>query len=814
MSYRKWTGHCLDGLYYLFSFGVSVLGMLLILKSRGFYPFKDTTLFILDMRDQYLEFYASLRYIIEGDNSLFFSWSRSLGGNYIGLYAYYLANPLSWITVFFPVEKLYIGILVLTLLKIGFCGLTFSLFASYLWNKYCTLGDCWRRFVLIPLVVSYALISYNIIYSSCLMWLDGVIMLPLILLGVEKILEGRKGALYMAALALSCLFNFYTGYMAGLFAVLYFAFRVTVLVSRKTWKKYIRITGRFILTSLLAGGLSAPLLVPVILDLFSGKLSASQHFFTKYTNFDFFAIFGQFRNGAYTGLLPIHESLNLPNVYCGCIALLLAVAFFLQRRVPLREKLAAGVLLLVLLLSFYLVPLNLIWHGLQEPNGYFYRNSFVLSFFLLYLAVRTVCLVPVDKVPSIWQRRPVFECIAVLFMGAVAVDMGVNGRTLLYELQNEFAYDKVDHFERYFLKTKPLLENFSYDEGFYRVNQEYEYSKNDAMLLGYNGMTHYSSTFNAAVNSITAWLGMAQDWIYNTGYGSTPLTDSLLAVKYVLADTAVEESYELLERTDYGTAVYRNDDALSIVYSAPAPEMNLNLVHASPFENQNDLLNRIANTNHQYFAPIDFFTEGDEEGWTYEFTADTNEPIYLYMHYGGYSYAQVYVNGEEIGEYFTSETRCTLYLGSFEPGQKVLVEVVPSGPVVLEGTEIVRLQESLLHDTLSELQQGNMQIEKHNGGRLEGTIYVSEGNRILSSIPYDAGWRVKIDGKRVPIQTYAEAFMMFEVEEGKHFVEFSYVSPGVEEGMIAFVITALIGGIYFRLGRHRKKSVGKNTLRG
>ena len=99
---KKKTFLWVDILLYASAFFISVTGMLFILKSRGFYPFKDNTLFIMDMQSQFMEFLASLRYTINGDNSIFYSWSRSLGGNYLGLYAYYLASPLSWITIFSP----------------------------------------------------------------------------------------------------------------------------------------------------------------------------------------------------------------------------------------------------------------------------------------------------------------------------------------------------------------------------------------------------------------------------------------------------------------------------------------------------------------------------------------------------------------------------------------------------------------------------------------------------------------------------------------------------------------------------------------
>lgn len=800
----------MDGLYYFLSFVIPVLGMLLILKSRGFYPFKEDTLFILDMKDQFMEFYASLRYVFGGDNSIFCSWSRSLGGNYIGLYAYYLANPLSWITTLFPLEKFYTAILTLTLLKTGCCGLTFSMFAAFLWNRYYPHVDQtgkgdqgrsrWYRFLLVPFAVSYALISYNIVFSSCLMWIDGVIMLPLILLGVEKLLDGQKGGWYLVSFAAACLFNYYTAYMTGLFAAIYLIFRVITLCSRTSWKKYRSAGIRFTATTLLAVGLAAPLLVPTMLDLISGKFVTEQIFAEKYINFSFPSLFGQFKNGAYSGLLPIYsDAVNMPNVYCGYIAIALAIVFFLLRKIPVREKLAAGGVLLVLMCSFYFVPINLIWHGLAYPNGYLYRYSFVMSFFILYLSVRTLCALPVGKLPSIRQRKPVFEAVTLLVMGAVALDMGLNGRALLYSLQNEFGYDNVNSYTEYLASTQPLIEEIqAKDSGFYRMNQGYEYSKNDAMLLGYNGMSHYSSTFNAAVNSLTLRLGMAQDWFYNTGYGSTPLTDSLFGIKYILRDSKVPDFYTKMAETEYGTAYYCNQDALAIAYSAPLSNKSVILENDSPFQNQNAFLNGIAGTETEYFTSVDYTQEGDENGWAYVFQADSRDPLYLFIHSTGYSHADIYVNGESVGQYFTPETKCILYLGSFEPGQQVAVKVVPSGTVQMGDTEIFRLQETLLRDTLQMLQAGNMQINRHGAGKLEGTITVSEGEGIITSIPYDPGWTVKIDGRKVPTEVYADTFIMVEAESGIHSISLSYLSPGVGTGLIIFGAAALLAILYFR----------------
>ena len=65
-------------LLYSAAFLLAELMMLFILKANHFYPFGTKSMLIMDMRDQNVEFLASLRSMIHGDNSLFFSWARCI----------------------------------------------------------------------------------------------------------------------------------------------------------------------------------------------------------------------------------------------------------------------------------------------------------------------------------------------------------------------------------------------------------------------------------------------------------------------------------------------------------------------------------------------------------------------------------------------------------------------------------------------------------------------------------------------------------------------------------------------------------------
>lgn len=811
------SNRCINFLVYIASFLVSLLGILLILKSCGFYPFKNTTLLVSDMKTQYLPFFASLRYANGSDNSLFFSWSRSMGGNYIGLFAYYIASPLSFITLLFPLEKLPLAITIISVLKISLCGLTFSIYANYLWTKYSGPGFAvdnsahkWTKLLIIPFAVSYALMSYNITYLLCIMWIDGVIFLPLILLGVEKILSQKRIRLYTLALAALFVSNYYTGYMIGLFTAIYMLF--CILTRYPGLKESLAALKKFTLGTFCALGLSAPVLLPVIRDLFSGKLAQTSHTQPETYCFQPFSLLlAQYKNGSYKSL----TNAGMPSIYCGYIILIFVILFFCLRKISVKEKIGAFFILTLLSASFYFTKLDLVWHGFQAPNFFPYRYSFLFSFTLLYMAIRAACTLPLYKLPNIWKRRPVFELLLVCLMFVTAADLGINGRTTLKYIGEGFIYDSRELYQDFLRSTKPLVDSIKEnDSDLYRINQGYEYTKNDSMLLGYHGLTHYSSTYNLAVNNLTSNLGLAQHHFWNSGYGSTPLLDSLFGVKYILEDQPVPKVYQKLQETDFvwnenmqHTASYLNRNALPIAYCAPVSTLTPVVDSTNPFTNQNQFMNAIMGDNATYFEEIDFIAEQLQPGWRYTFTATSANPVYLYIATEQYSYvgSDVLVIGNPVGKYFTAETSCNLYLGSFTPGEPVVVEIPKQTKIPKEVT-IAELQMELVEPALETLHTGGIQITEHNGGFIAGTVTAPDNSVLITSIPYDTGWTVQIDNQQIETGKFADTFLALPINEGEHTISFSYCSPGFKEGIILFCFTIVIcAAVFF----HQKR--GLNT---
>ena len=143
---------------YTLVFLIPILVMILVYASVGIYPFGKKSLLTVDLAGQYVAFFNSLKNIFTGDISMFYSFSKTLGGNMFGLVTYYLLSPFNLIFLLFDKINITEAILVINLLKIGFCG-----FTSYIYfNK--TFKDNTK--VSLTFSVVYSLCAYNIVYSQ------------------------------------------------------------------------------------------------------------------------------------------------------------------------------------------------------------------------------------------------------------------------------------------------------------------------------------------------------------------------------------------------------------------------------------------------------------------------------------------------------------------------------------------------------------------------------------------------------------------------------------------------------------------------
>lgn len=196
-----------------------VVGILaLIFYALGMEPFGDRTVAIDDAKIQYIDFFTYYVDVLRGTRTLSYDFANMLGGSSIGLFSYYLASPFNLLLYYFGKEGVYRFFNIAVVLKLGTAGATF---AWYLQRRF---EDELRPAFVIALSMGYGLMQYSIAQSSNIMWLDGVYMLPLILLGVYEVFHRKSIWRLALSVAFCILCNWYIAGVICLFTGIWFVF--------------------------------------------------------------------------------------------------------------------------------------------------------------------------------------------------------------------------------------------------------------------------------------------------------------------------------------------------------------------------------------------------------------------------------------------------------------------------------------------------------------------------------------------------------------------------------------------------------------
>lgn len=851
--------------------------LLLVYVLRGVYPFGQGSVLALDLNAQYIYYYEAFRDAILGNRNLLYSFSRTLGGEMIGLYAYYLASPFSFLLLVFPKRLLTEAILCLNLLKVGAAALTFAL---YLRSSRRANPASMFLFSLM-----YALMSYVIIQTLNPMWLDGPIFLPLIVLSVERLIDLGRSGMLVISLAVMFMANFYIGYMVGIFTLVYFFYYLFVggagLQAAEKLKKFISFTG----AALLSLGGSLWLLLPTYYSLKMGKFGFTTPDFMPRQQLDLFDILSK--------MLPLaYDSVNYsgyPFIYSGLLTLLLLVFYFAAGQIPPKKKGAAAVLIGVFIVCFMVSSVDIFLHGFQGPNWLNYRYSFILSFFLLIFAYETY-----TAVKRISSTTMISVCLALLLFTAligragygfivpektlwlsyagliiytlllyglkqsdvcpvlkfklkkmltvsthrlgetvliaiVCLELTLNAYAMITGMHEEVYYSDRGSYSDYFERLYPVVGYLKqHDSGFYRTETVLRRTVNDPLALGIYGLSHSSSTLNSKVIDLLFRLGFSSAEHWTRYKGATPLTDSLLGIRYVLSEYPVNNLYEPFYSENEIT-VYKNPFALPVAYAVHENYAGLTLDSPDPFANQNALLGSMLGRPFEEIfklLPIQevFFenmtgTEGDgyvsysaidpAENAHIEYilgTAGENE-MYMYLYAECPRKVNIWKDREYLDTFFDYESTCIMPLGAYPDRENISLITTPiESEYYLNQNMFYYLDTPLFERALAALQKKAAAVEKISETRLKFVVEASEGEILFTSIPFEAGWRVRINGKKTAAFPAAEALLAVKLNPGTQVVELSFIPSGLIPGC-AVSLAAWV--LFARLLIYRRKVLAR-----
>lgn len=795
----------------LISFIVPVVAMILIFIFRGIFPFGKETFLRTDMYHQYAPFFSEFQYKLHHGGSLLYSWDVGLGINFSALYAYYLASPLNWLLLLCPKGLILEFMTYMIVVKIGLAGVTMCWYLRRRFPER-TLGCSF-------IAILYALSGYVSAYSWNLMWLDCIILFPLIMLGLERLVRGESAMLYVIALGLSILSNYYISIMTCIFMVVYF-----ICLNVLEGIGDARVVGlrvlRFGIYSLIAGGLAAVTLLP---EIYALQMTASSDFNFPQTATQYFTIIDMFAR--HMPFVETEQGLDhWPNIYAGALVFLLLPLYFMNRKIGLREKIVNGLLLVFFYLSFSVNILNFIWHGFHYPNSLPCRQSFIYIFLILVLCYEAwlhraassakevnasfgmaiafllvaqkvvtddsihfsvfylsglfvllyYCFLYTERTRT--KRAHHWTAIAMLVIVSVEATLNMAVTSVTTTSRTAYVSDNQD--------VENLVQAVrAEDDGFYRFEKITRKTKDDGAWMNFPSVSLFSSTAYAHCSDFFKRMGMESSTNAYSITGSTPLMNMLMSVKYGIYS---EEPQAPGERglsfvaSSGMTSIYQTEFALPLGYMLSDAALEAWDTHAgTPALAQNSLCEALD------CAPVMTSVLGEFYDSDYSFTADQAGEYYAYVNNAAVK--QVIANYGYTEKSFNNVDRgYLLELGYLEAGDTVTLHSKTDGQSV--SADVYRFDYNALRALQDVLQDEGLELTSWKDTKLTGTITTAKGGVMMTSIPYDPGWKIFVDGVETDITEVKDTFLGVELTPGTHTIELRFLPQGL---VLGGLITAL-----------------------
>ncbi len=625
---------------YVLAFCIPAAIGLLMYKVKEIAPFGEKSVLCMDLWGQYAPMYAQLA---QGETlaDLFYSWNGAFGYNNWAQSAYYCNSIFLLPLRLVPLDKLVYYINWICLLKLGFAGTSCLAFLRYKTKS--------SSLFLIGASSAYALCAYMLAFLSQPMWTDSLIYAPLILIGMKRMLHEKKPLMYILTLALTICSSFYIGFAVCIFCCLYFAAQALPMLSiGKNAEGRYRLgglkdlglmTGRFSVSSLLAGALSAPVILPIA-QAVSLTIASEAEFPEKlkwYGNLSYI-----FKN--MLSEQPLYVEYTGANLSVGMIAFILLPLYFLNKRIPAVQRTVNGAVLAFLGLSLNCNFLDFMWHGFHFPNQLPGRWTFLFSlfvvllictafvqikglslprtiggltigFFAVYIAMRGIggqaeaqvrkvylillaisaALILLTVILEMLRRhsaenpdsrlaRVPFEAISMLCATALA---------MICITDSGLSYVKVSQFEEGGTRvsdgtafTENTIKQSTYgtkwacgDDDFFRTEANGGYTFNPSMIGNYHGMGYYSSTMRGETFKFLRYMGnrVYADKVSSVYNITSPVQNSLFGVRYFIDYSRNLNSLPGAEviEKDEVCDIVENTTALSLAY--PVSENVLSL---------------------------------------------------------------------------------------------------------------------------------------------------------------------------------------------------------------------------------------------
>lgn len=839
-------------IYITFLISTIIISVIYMLSKIA--PFGNNSMLDVDFYHQYGPLLNELYDRVKEGSSLLYSFNTGGGLPFYRNFLNYLSSPFNIVLFLFKKENIVMAFSCIIGLKVIFASGMMSIYLKKTFKK--------DDVLLTVFSVLYAFSGYFCSYYWNIMWLDGMVFLPLIMLGINKLVDDEKPIFYTVFLSIMLIANYFIAYMICIFAVMYFfgyLFYRYGFSLKKTYKKIIL----FILFSILAAALVSFALIPLYKALSS--ISATSDSFPELTlQFKFHELLFNHLTGVNRTVFASDE-LPLPNVYAGLLTFTGVILFFINKKINIRAKLLAFLILLIFVLSFNLNSLDFIWHAFHVPNDLPWRYSFIYVFIFITIGYYGILRIKDLKKSSVFASafisliiillaykfsfknidfdRTIINIIFVLlylliflFTQFKKINTKIIYALIIIFVSAECIYGidynwNIDHDIATFMSDKNTYEKLisettSKDNDLYRMEKTDYLTLNDAAWYNYKGISTFTSMAYESVSKFQRKLGLSGNNInsYYYKYYNTPIYNTMFDIKYLMG-SYIENPYYSYLKTDGKVDLIKYNYSSSLLYGVDKKIKGYYPEEYNPFKNQSGFVSLTTNTTDIYtdvlvkdviggeITPSDFknnsngefnyILDDGQDSITFMLDNKVNQNIYLYINGSN-------VNGFEVDDKYysiTSDEYYTVDVGTKEIGDvKVKINFKDNNDDGIIKFYAYAIDDDKFKEFYNEINKNILKVTSYSDTLIEGDVTLKSDKVMLSTIAYDTGWKVYVDGKSVDTYKIADSYLAFDIKKGSHKIKLVYYPDGMKLGIITSFISLAIIFIYAIFSDKKQKN--------
>ena len=775
---------------YIITALITIILIVIFMMVKNIYPFGKNILFLTsdDYSNQYIGYFTILSNMITSMKMSFFNFNLGIGMPILNVIATHVSSPINMIIYLLIKDKLLASNIMMSI-KPVLIALTTLYYLNY---KH---GDKWSNIIFSLLYAFSAFLIVNIVE---VMWIDQLIYLPLLTMGIEELITKKDNRMYIISLLLIMITNYYTAYMLCTYSLLYFV--IYLFIYCKDNKK--KVVLDFIKSSLLCALLCSFLYLP-LLNMLKNTNLLNQNYEILHVGFNIFdficAHFNGFRASYYI------EDTIAPNIFCGVVSLVLLIIFIFNKKVDKKEK----KLLLIMLSLFYfflrISELDFVMHFFHYPNGIFYRYSFIYSFILILIGASSINKIKdldhEDFIKSVVVMGILLIIIGIIMPTKLTINVLLINIGIIIIYFVIFKLFKNIKLMKYIFSIICIIEIFTYmmlslqvgdssfftsrdtgitdyikstDNSIYRIQKFNDYYTIGTVLDDYYGIENYNSLINSNVTNMFINLGMLNNnidgYIY---FMNNPVINTMFGIKYAYNVSDRDPIYFDKLTSD----IYVNKYFKSLAYTTDSDLLKLDINQDNPMDIFNDYV--------YLSTKVDkVFEEVKYDSNIINFNGA--ETIYIHLNdnvdkiiINGYTYTNK--KDKNTCLYYEDDlTNINTDYITFEKGNSYKVQFSYIDDTK-EKVKFYKLNNIKFQEFYNKL--GEVSIEKFTSDSIKLSSNNDKDTLIYTSIPYEDGWKVLVDGKEVNKDKVMNALLAIKVEKGNHTIDIKYEEPYYNVGV-------------------------------